>query len=147
MMIGGVRITNPNYWTLKQFVTTNNDDNLNQVTHSKDNCNYKTHKIFSVFTSHCLVAALFIQPRHKPCVSLLWETFTDLFPRNGYCTVACLHSCYLAMGLHVRVSKNVSDRSSVLIWRIFSSYVYEQNCSYKFVPLLNWPNLYYHCDV
>jgi hypothetical protein len=26
---------------------------------------------------------------------------TELFPSNGFCTVACLHSCYLAMGLHV----------------------------------------------
>jgi hypothetical protein len=26
---------------------------------------------------------------------------TELFPSNGRCTVACLHSCYLEMGLHV----------------------------------------------
>jgi hypothetical protein len=26
---------------------------------------------------------------------------TELFPSNGCCTVDCLHSCYLAMGLHV----------------------------------------------
>jgi hypothetical protein len=25
----------------------------------------------------------------------------DLFPSNGWITVACLHNCYLAMGLHV----------------------------------------------
>jgi hypothetical protein len=28
---------------------------------------------------------------------------TELFPGNGCCTVACLHSCYLAMGLHVTI--------------------------------------------
>jgi hypothetical protein len=28
---------------------------------------------------------------------------TELFPSNGCCTVACLHSCYLATGLHVPV--------------------------------------------
>jgi hypothetical protein len=28
---------------------------------------------------------------------------TELFPSNGCCTVACLHSCCLAMGLHVTV--------------------------------------------
>jgi hypothetical protein len=26
------------------------------------------------------------------------NVFTDLFPSNGRCTVACLHSCYLATG-------------------------------------------------
>jgi hypothetical protein len=26
---------------------------------------------------------------------------TELLPNNGCCTVACLPSCYLAMGLHV----------------------------------------------
>jgi hypothetical protein len=26
---------------------------------------------------------------------------TELFPRNGCCTVACLHGCYFAIGLHV----------------------------------------------
>jgi hypothetical protein len=29
---------------------------------------------------------------------------TDLFPSNGCCTVACLHNCYLAMGLHVTIA-------------------------------------------
>jgi hypothetical protein len=29
---------------------------------------------------------------------------TELFPNNGCCTVACLHSCYLAMLSHVTVS-------------------------------------------
>jgi phosphate starvation-inducible membrane PsiE len=28
---------------------------------------------------------------------------TELFPSNGCYTVACLHSCYLAMGLHVTI--------------------------------------------
>jgi hypothetical protein len=29
--------------------------------------------------------------------------FTELFTSNGCCTVACLHSCYLAVGLHVAI--------------------------------------------
>jgi hypothetical protein len=32
---------------------------------------------------------------------------TELFPSNGYCTVACLHSCYLTMGLHYHNKYNV----------------------------------------
>jgi hypothetical protein len=28
---------------------------------------------------------------------------TELFPSNGCCTVASLHSCYLAIGLHVTI--------------------------------------------
>jgi hypothetical protein len=28
---------------------------------------------------------------------------TELFPSNGCCTVACSHSCYLAIGLHVTI--------------------------------------------
>jgi hypothetical protein len=28
---------------------------------------------------------------------------TELFPSNGCYAVACLHSCYLAMGLHVTI--------------------------------------------
>jgi hypothetical protein len=30
---------------------------------------------------------------------------TELFPSNGCYTVPCLHSCYLAMGLHVTLFK------------------------------------------
>jgi hypothetical protein len=41
----------------KQLVTTNNYDSLTDLTHSKDHCNYSTHKVFSVFSSRCLVAA------------------------------------------------------------------------------------------
>jgi hypothetical protein len=29
--------------------------------------------------------------------------YTELFPSNGCCTVACLHSCYLGMGVHVTI--------------------------------------------
>jgi hypothetical protein len=29
------------------------------------------------------------------------QVSTDMFPSNGCCTVACLHSCYIAMSLHV----------------------------------------------
>jgi hypothetical protein len=32
---------------------------------------------------------------------------TELFPSNGCCTVACLHRCYLAMGLHFTIFLNV----------------------------------------
>jgi hypothetical protein len=31
---------------------------------------------------------------------------TELFLSNGCCTVACLHSCYLEMGLHVTIFIN-----------------------------------------
>jgi hypothetical protein len=37
----------------------------------------------------------------SPCRGNL---FTERFPSNGCCTVACLHRCYLAMGLHITVS-------------------------------------------
>jgi hypothetical protein len=44
------------YWTLA-LVTTNNYENLTELYNVKDYCNYSTHKVFSVFTSCCLVAA------------------------------------------------------------------------------------------
>jgi hypothetical protein len=44
------------YWTLTLVRTTNNYDNLTEL-HSKDHCNYSTHKVFSVFPSRCLIAA------------------------------------------------------------------------------------------
>jgi hypothetical protein len=31
---------------------------------------------------------------------------TELFPSNGCCTVACLHTCYLAMGLQYAAKSN-----------------------------------------
>jgi hypothetical protein len=31
------------------------------------------------------------------------NVFTELFPSNSCYTVACLHSCHLAMGLHVTI--------------------------------------------
>jgi hypothetical protein len=31
------------------------------------------------------------------------NVFTELFPSNGYCAVARLHSCYLVMGLRVTI--------------------------------------------
>jgi hypothetical protein len=34
-------------------------------------------------------------------LSLLGNVSTELFPSNGCCTAACLHSCYLAMGIHI----------------------------------------------
>jgi hypothetical protein len=36
---------------------------------------------------------------------------TQLFPSNGCCTIACLHRCYLVVGLHVTVcfESNVTD--------------------------------------
>jgi hypothetical protein len=33
---------------------------------------------------------------------------TELFPSNGCCTVACLHSCYLAMRLQVTILMDLS---------------------------------------
>lgn len=36
--------------------------------------------------------------------------FTVLFPSKSYCTVACICSCYFAMGLHVTIC-------SVLCWQ------------------------------
>jgi hypothetical protein len=33
--------------------------------------------------------------------------FTELFPSNGSYTVACLHSSYLAMGLHVTICRSI----------------------------------------
>jgi hypothetical protein len=37
------------------------------------------------------------------CRSRETNVSTELFPSNDCCTVACLHSCYLALGLHVTV--------------------------------------------
>jgi hypothetical protein len=44
---------------------------------------------------------------------------TELFPSNGCCAVACLHSCYLAKGLHVTTYANVCGSCTVV--RICSS--------------------------
>jgi hypothetical protein len=148
--IDGVLIGNQICHTLT-LVTTNNWQS-DWVTHLKDYCNYSTYKVFSIFTSHCLVApsssgrstssefpncprpqlpashfsqlqlstellVLIVQPQHRPhrtaqkhvfyyCMfSHCWgnNVFTDLFPSNSCCTVTCLHSCYLAMGLHVTI--------------------------------------------
>jgi hypothetical protein len=35
------------------------------------------------------------------------NVFTELFPSNGCYSVACLHSCYLAMGVHVTIFSNL----------------------------------------
>jgi hypothetical protein len=47
---------------------------------------------------------------HIKCLLLYFEfcrcwgnVSSELFPSNGCCTVACLHSCYLAMGLHATI--------------------------------------------
>jgi hypothetical protein len=54
-----------------------------------------------------MVPALTAQKTYLPleCVlSLLGKQhITELFPNNGCFTVACLHSSYLAMGLHVAI--------------------------------------------
>jgi hypothetical protein len=55
------------------------------------------------------------QPSHGPHTQRIFHSClfsrcqvntvsTELFPSNSCSTVACLHSCYLAMGLHVTVS-------------------------------------------
>jgi hypothetical protein len=33
---------------------------------------------------------------------------TELFPGNGCCTVACLHTCYWVIGLRVTIRRNVN---------------------------------------
>jgi hypothetical protein len=42
---------------------------------------------------------------HYCVLSRCWGIYvsTELFPSNGSCTVACLHSCYVEMDLHVAV--------------------------------------------
>jgi hypothetical protein len=49
---------------------------------------------------------------------------TELFLNNGCCTVARLHSCYLAMGLHVTVFKHLhlpkNDRGFVWVFFVTS---------------------------
>jgi hypothetical protein len=54
--IDGVWISNWIYWTLT-LVTTNNYDSLTKLHTPKIIVKYSTHKLFSVFTSRCLVAA------------------------------------------------------------------------------------------
>jgi hypothetical protein len=39
------------------LVTANNYDSLTEFIYCKDHCNYNKHKVFSVFTSLCLVVA------------------------------------------------------------------------------------------
>jgi hypothetical protein len=50
----GIWIGNRIYWTLTEpkYIQLRRS---HSVTHSKDHCNYSTHKVFSVFTSRCLV--------------------------------------------------------------------------------------------
>jgi hypothetical protein len=74
-----------------------------------------TRTRFSAGTTTTVLFVLVIQPRHGPhrkllfhyCVfSRCWGNMsTELFPSKGCCTVACLYSCYLAMGLHVTTGK------------------------------------------
>jgi hypothetical protein len=53
---------------------------------------------------------------------------TELFPSNGCCTVACLHSCYLTTGLHI-------TELSVQNISVGSSYVEEASTLRKKVLL------------
>jgi hypothetical protein len=106
------------------------------------NCNYSTHKVFSVFNSRRLVAAFndrrfsfsafpnssrpqlpashFSQlqlstdktaTQSQSYVTTMFfrcrgnNVSTELFPSNRYCTVACLHSSYLAVSLHVTLCR------------------------------------------
>jgi hypothetical protein len=42
---------------------------------------------------------------------------TEVFPSNGCCTVACLHRCYLAVGLHVTICKPLCEiRGPNVFW-------------------------------
>jgi hypothetical protein len=38
------------------------------------------------------------------------NVYTELFPSNGCCTVACLHICYFTMDPHVTLRKEVTQR-------------------------------------
>jgi hypothetical protein len=51
---------------------------------------------------------------------------TELFPNNGCCTVACLHSCYLTMGLHDTILFFCCD--CIVAWRAASDYVKTPYC-------------------
>jgi hypothetical protein len=65
------------------------------------------------------------------------NVFTELFPSNGCCTVACLHNCYLAMGLHVTL---LIMRSCITV---FSSHGNGDNSRTH----LYGYNVYYFCGV
>jgi hypothetical protein len=64
-------------------------------------------------TTRRVTVDLVIQPQRRPhrkrlfhyCVFSRYRgnVSTELLPSNGCCTIAYLHSCYLAMGLHVTV--------------------------------------------
>jgi hypothetical protein len=69
----------------------------------------------SISSSELLV--LVIQARHEPQRKHLFHycvfsrcrrnnVSTEIFPSNACCTVACLHSCYLATSLHVTLHTN-----------------------------------------
>jgi hypothetical protein len=103
------------------LVTTNNYDSITELHTPKDHCNCSIHEVFSVSNSCCLVAASNGRPSsgfpnccrpqvpdsHFLQLQLSIDCLrrnnasTELFPNNGCCSVACLHSSYLAMGLHV----------------------------------------------
>jgi hypothetical protein len=52
---------------------------------------------------------------HYCLFSRLWgNVSTELFPSNGCCTVACVHSCYLPMGLQVTLYNSVCIYSTEL---------------------------------
>jgi hypothetical protein len=55
--IDGVWIGNQIHWTPTQLVTANNYDSLTELHIINVSCNYSTNKVFSGFTSRCLVAA------------------------------------------------------------------------------------------
>jgi hypothetical protein len=44
----------------------------------------------------------------------------ELFPSNGYCTIACSHNCYFATCLHVNINQMVAARSHLMkgVWVI-----------------------------
>jgi hypothetical protein len=89
---------------------------------------------------------LIIQPRHKPHRKLFFHycTFsrcrgnkvsTELFPWYSCCTVACLHSCYLAMGLHVTIytsplSLKTGDKVILLSWFTFRRFPGRHPCHF-----------------
>jgi hypothetical protein len=60
---------------------------------------------------------------------------TELFPSNGCCTVVCLHSCYLAMGLRVTISE------SLLLCRSYMKCHQDMTATYRCIEWVSSPDI------
>jgi hypothetical protein len=76
-------------------------------------CNILSHERMGVFVmNRFLLSQVYVS--HKSSLYFPGTDLTDnvvsteLFPSNGCCTVACLHSCYLAVGLHATILMDLS---------------------------------------